>query len=163
MMFSVFGEVYRWKVAKTSPKIGKPHRISKIQFPDPVILTQTSPDLKIIFKFSPQNAFLRGFWKKQKNAGKRSEWKRDHFDKPHQVNLTDDLIILKIETQRPSTVETSPRWGFPRVFPQNLTARDPLRLKITRTDNSFMSSPRHKHHFGAIFGKPHRKHAKLGP
>lgn len=37
--------------------------------------------------------------------------------------------------------------------PQNLTARDPLRLKITRTDNLFMSSPRNKHHFGAIFGK----------
>ena len=61
--------------------------------------------------------FCGFFWKKQKNAGKRSEWKRDHFDKPHQVNLTDDLIILKIEMQRPSIIETSPRWGFSTRFP----------------------------------------------
>lgn len=75
------------------------------------------------------------FGKKQKNAGKRSEWKRDHFGKPHQINLIVDLIILKIETRNPRNSETSPRWCFPSIFSKTSPLRVPLRLKMARTDN----------------------------
>ena len=87
------------RVIKTSPlvvkphrainltKIGKPHRISKIQIQDPVISTQTSPDLNYFQVLTAKRVFA-GFLEKAKKRRKTLRMKARSFwqtspGKPH--------------------------------------------------------------------------------